>query len=42
MPVIIPALGRWRQEDHQFETSLGHIMKKKKKRRMSHGQFHGA
>jgi hypothetical protein len=34
---IIPALGRLRWEDHEFEISLGHItrscFKKKKKRK---------
>jgi hypothetical protein len=24
---IIPALGRWRQEDHEFQASLGYIVK---------------
>jgi hypothetical protein len=36
---IIPALGRWRQEDHKFKANLGYIVrpclkpKKKKKKR---------
>jgi hypothetical protein len=24
---VIPALGRWRQEDHEFKVSLGYIVR---------------
>jgi hypothetical protein len=30
---VIPALGRLRQEDHEFKASLGHMSQIKKKKR---------
>jgi hypothetical protein len=36
---VIPALGRYRQEDQEFKASLGFSEKKKKKEKKKHFQI---